>query len=459
MKSINESSYYRIVWDSFILFLILISVTLIPFQIAFQHVHFAFSTGILYAIGIFFLIDIYLNFFTSYKFQGVEVTDKKKTAKRYLKTFFAVDLLANLPFEVFFLQYHDFQICNISLILFFRMFHLLRIFRLFVIFRRWQRLSWTNSGYLRITKFCVSVMLLIHLIACSWFAIAFADNFPDNSWVVTAGIKNADSTTQYIRSLYWTITTMTTVGFGDITPNRNIEYVLTSIMMLLGASLYAYIIGNIASLFSKIDSAKINYWNRIEAVTQYLRYRRVPSDLNERVKDYYEYLWERHRGLTGDVIFDDLPKPLRLDVLQCVTRKLLKKVPLFKFCSSLLRNELLMALKAQTYAPDCYIVQEGEIGKDIFFISRGKVEIVSDNEKNNHGTMEDGEYFGDFSLIFNEKRTASVKTLTYCETFILTREDFNRIKGEYPEFKDVLKKISSERTDKTSSLILEGVIL
>ncbi len=47
---------------------------------------------------------------------------------------------------------------------------------MFVIFRRWEKLSWTNSGYLRITKFCLSVFLLIHWIACAWFVIAFIDN-------------------------------------------------------------------------------------------------------------------------------------------------------------------------------------------------------------------------------------------------------------------------------------------
>jgi hypothetical protein len=459
VKVINESSSFRILWDTFVLILVLVSTTIIPFQFAFQHTHYVFSTEILYVIDFFFLIDIYLNFFTSYRYQGVENVDRKKTATRYLKTLFAVDILANLPLDVFFLQHHDLQFFNISLVLFFRLFHLLRIVRLFVIFRRWEKLSWTNSGYLRITKFCLSVFLIIHWIACAWFVIAFIENFPDNCWVVIAGIRDTGSATQYIRSLYWTITTMTTVGFGDITPNRNIEYVFTSLMMLLGASLYAFIIGNIASLLSKIDTAKINFWNRIEAISQYLRYRQVPSDINERVKKYYEYLWERHRGLTGNIILDDLPKPLRLEVVQSVARELLANVPLFKYCSSLLKNELLMALKAQTYPPGCYVVQEGEIGKEIFFICRGKVEIISDKGEKRYGTMEDGEYFGDFSLIFNEKRTASVKTMTYCEIFVLNRDDFNRIKSEYSEFKDVLKKMSSEKTEKISALILDGIIL
>ena len=73
--------------------------------------------------------------------------------------------------------------------------------------------------------------------------------------------------------------------------------------------------------------------------------------------------------------------------------------------------------------------------------------------------MEEGDYFGLMSLILNEKRTASVTALTYCEIFILPRDDFNSIKKDYPEFKDVLKKISFEKTDRLSALVMDGIIL
>lgn len=458
-RVIRGVSRFRVSWDIFIVALIFVSGVQIPYQIAFQHIVVSRGTAILYIIDFFFIIDIVLNFFTSYRYQGVEITDHKKTARHYLKRFFPVDLLANFPFELIFLFNQDLLIYNMSPLLVLRIFRLLRIVRLFIILRRWEELSWINSGYMRIVKFFAVVMLLIHWIACLWFLLAFIDNFPEDSWVALMGIAEADPTSQYIRALYWSITTMTTVGYGDITASRNIEFVFTSLAMLVGASLYAYIVGNIASLVSNLDSARVSFSSRIEAVTQYLHYRQAPHDLNERVRDYYEYLWARHRGLKEDVFFEDLPKPLRLDVLLYLTRELLETVPLFKYCSPSLRNVLLMTLKTQTYAPEGYIVREGELGKEIYFISRGRVEITSHEGQNNHGTLEDGEYFGDLSLILGENRTGSVKALTYCEVFILVKEDFNRIKSEYPEFTNVLKKMSSEKTEKIMDLVLEGVIL
>ncbi len=142
-----------------------------------------------------------------------------------------------------------------------------------------------------------------------------------------------------------------------------------------------------------------------------------------------------------------------------LTRELLNEVPLFKYCSHSLRNELLNSLKPQTYAPDGNIVWEGEVSRGIYFISRGQAEIISKDGEKSHGILKDGDYFGDLSLILGEKRTASVKSLSYCEIFILTKQDFNRIKKDYPEFKEVLKKMSSERTEKTAALVQDGVIL
>jgi voltage-gated potassium channel len=118
-----------------------------------------------------------------------------------------------------------------------------------------------------------------------------------------------------------------------------------------------------------------------------------------------------------------------------------------------------MALKPQTFAPEGYIAREGEVGKEIYFISRGKVEITTGDGQTQHGTLESGDYFGDLSLILREKRTASAKALTYCEIFKLSRADFNLIKDEYPEFRDVLTKMSSEKTEKGSAHVLGGVVL
>lgn len=459
MRTIDESSTFRLSWDIFILLLIIAGCLLIPFQLSFRHVVLPLGSGIVYLIDFFFGIDIILNFFTSFRRHGEKITDAGQAARHYLKTLFFVDLIANVPLDALFLSDEDIRVAGVALVLILRQLRLLRVVRLSVIFRRWQSLSWTNSGFLRIAKYFTIFMLLVHWIACAWFLVPYLEGFPENCWVVQQGIERANPITQYIRALYWVIQTMATVGYGDITPHRDFEYVFSILIMLMGASTYAFIIGNIASLASNLDAARASFFNRIEAISQYLHSRHVPAQLNEQVRNYYEYLWAHHRGVKEEALFEDLPPSFRLNLLLHLTKDLLEKVPLFKYCSPVLRNVLLLALKPQTYAPGVLIARAGEVGKEIFFLSHGKVEILSEDGDENYGTLEDGDYFGDLSLILKEKRTASVKALAYCEVFILTTMEFIRIRNEYPEFREVLKKVSSEKTEKVVNLLLKGVTL
>ena len=457
---IHELSRARLIWDSFILLLVIVSCILVPYQFAFEQNSALSGFQILYLIDVFFIVDIFLNRRTSFRDHGVEVTDPRSCTRHYARRMMPVDIIGSVPLDLmawFLLGTGQFM--GGSLVLALRLFRLFRIVRFFVIMRRWEAYSWSNPGFLRVVKFLISILILMHWLACAWFFTAFAVAFPPDSWAARAAIVDSGPGVQYLRSLYWTITTMTTVGYGDITPARPAEYLFAAVIMLMGASIYAFIIGSVASLLSSIQAAKNTHWERIDSVTEFLRQRHVPADISSKVRNYYEYIWDHSRGLDKNEILNDLPGPLKLEILLHLARKILDTVPLFEYCSPVLRNELLISLESRTYTPDSYISREGESGKAIYFITEGSIEITSDENTKSWGKMSEGDYFGYMSMLLNERRTASTKTLTYCDLLILNVDYFNRIKTEFPEFKDVLKRVSSERTEKLAELIMEGIIL
>jgi hypothetical protein len=229
--------------------------------------------------------------------------------------------------------------------------------------------------------------------------------------------------------------------------------------MLIGASTYAFIIGNIASLISSLDAQKSNFWNNLDTLKLYLKQRGVSRNINSKVQNYYEYRWEHHRGLEEDKLLNNLPEPLRLEVMKELAKELLEEVPMFRYCSNQLKNILILALRAETFNPGSFISRAGDKGNEILFISKGILQVVNEESGEIYCEFGPGEYFGNLSIMLQENRSASVRTETFCETFILDSNAFYSIKTDFPEFLDVLKKMSAEKSEKTNQLLMDGIII
>jgi len=456
---IREHSLLRIAWDAMIAVLAIVSCIVVTWQVAFSDGDLSLAWSAIYIIDVFFVIDIGLNFFTSYREGGVEVVATEKTSGRYARTMLPIDVVANLPWELLVFVLGEHAIMGVSLVLWLRLPRVLRIVRFFRIVDRWDALPIINPGMLRIVNVGIGVALATHIVACAWFLTAAVDAFPPGNWAETAGIVGAQPVDQYVRSLYWTITTMTTVGFGDITPARTVEYVVAMVVMLMGASLYAFVIGSIASLLSGLNAERTRYRDRMLSVTHYLQQQGVSPDLHQRVRRFYEYLWGKHRGVAENELFQDLPRSLQIDIKTQVAANILRHVPLFEFCTPALRDELLAALQLETFDPGSVIVREGETGRHIYFVVDGTLQVIRSDRDEPYAELRAGEYFGYLSVVLKERRTASVVATGYCDLLRLSQGDYQAIMDAYPEFREVLSKAAANKTEKMAELVIEGVVL
>ena len=75
------------------------------------------------------------------------------------------------------------------------------------------------------------------------------------------------------------------------------------------------------------------------------------------------------------------------------------------------------------YMPDDHIIRAGDVGHEMFFISRGEVVVTSPDESEVYTEMSDGAFFGEVGVVYSVPRTASVIAVTYCDLFVLSKEE------------------------------------
>jgi voltage-gated potassium channel len=250
---------------------------------------------------------------------------------------------------------------------------------------------------------------------------------------------------RFIEAFYWTITTLTTIGYGDIIPAGSLQRVFVIMIEILGAGMYGLVIGNIANLIANIDVAKTQYKEKLDKINTFLKYRNIPYNLQRKINDYYNYLWESRRGYDESSVLADLPGPLKESVSLYLNKDIIEKVPIFEAASEDLIKEVIMNMEPVVFTPGDYIVRAGEVGFDMYFISRGRVDVVSADEKTQYAILTAGQFFGEIALLLSMPRTATIKAQEYCDLYRLDKDTFDRILTRYPDFTKNIQELVEER--------------
>lgn len=144
--------------------------------------------------------------------------------RKYIFSFFGiVDLLATLPvyLSLFFHGAHYFLVI--------RAFRLIRIFRIFKLF------SFINEGNLLLRSLRISAPK----ISVFFFFVLILVTSMGTIMYIFEGTQPNSQFDNIPNSIYWAIVTMTTVGYGDITPVTPIGRFLSAIIMLIGYTIIA----------------------------------------------------------------------------------------------------------------------------------------------------------------------------------------------------------------------------
>lgn len=185
---------------------------------------------------------------------------------------------------------------------------------------------------------------------------------------------------------------------------------------------------------------------KLDAVNDCMRYRKPPKDLQAKVRSVHNHGWETRMGLDEDQMkMEDLHPHLRETLALHLNQGTISTVPPFQKPEPAFIAAVVVNMKSVTCLPGSYVRRKGQLGSEMFFISRGQVEVVSEDAKTVFATLKEGSFFGEIALVSRGKRTASVRAVGFCGLFVLHREEFDSVLADFPDQAEAILKAAEER--------------
>ncbi|XP_067150802.1 potassium voltage-gated channel subfamily H member 1 [Apteryx mantelli] len=445
---------FKTTWDWIILILTFYTAILVPYNVSFKTKQNNVAWLVVDSIvDVIFLVDIVLNFHTTFVGPAGEViSDPKLIRMNYLKTWFVIDLLSCLPYDVI----NAFENVDEGISSLFSSLKVVRLLRLGRVARKLDHYIEYGAAVL-VLLVCV-FGLAAHWLACIWYSIGDYEVIDEDtntirpeSWLYQLGMSigtpyrfNASGfgkweggpskDSVYISSLYFTMTSLTSVGFGNIAPTTDGEKIFAVAMMMIGSLLYATIFGNVTTIFQQMYANTNRYHEMLNSVRDFLKLYQVPKGLSERVMDYIVSTWSMSRGIDTEKVLQICPKDMRADICVHLNRKVFKEHPAFRLASDGCLRALAMEFQTVHCAPGDLIYHAGESVDSLCFVVSGSLEVIQDDEV--VAILGKGDVFGD---VFWKESTlaqscANVRALTYCDLHVIKRDALQKVLEFYTAF-------------------------
>ena len=315
-------------WNIVILLGSLYTILTAPYQMAFSDTEMNSLTIVEIVIDSLFTLDIIISFFTGYYDDKSSVEPNiRKIALRYLKSWFLFDLIACFPVQLIIensVNYNSLiRVTRFKRLL--RLARIAKLFRFIKIFKKDQRKNIHVTLRLsiqleRLIYFMLLIAFLIHLIACIWLFIGSLNEDDSNSWILNFGFCGYSNQDLYIVSIYWSVTTLVTVGYGDIYPTNTVERIYCFVIMITGIITYSYTVSSISNIIGSLDGRKALLQKKVDTLNSISRIHKLSHQFYKKLSNALEYEHKNHDKELESILIE-LPVGVNMNYLGLFTKR------------------------------------------------------------------------------------------------------------------------------------------
>ena len=424
----SHFSLYRRIWEYLIFFVSVSPVIEISFIMIFvERVQISYYF-IFIIFDILFLVDLYVVTHTAYLSHGVLVYEVQKIKNHYTNLSFWIHIIGGLPLSW------------ISIFINNKWAYLILAMNRFLRLRRGVLANCTLKGMLIyhswVSKLVPSILLIFvvfHAFACSFYLIAKLEGIK-NSWIGILGWDYLNRKQLYVVSLYFVLTTILTIGFGDNTPKTSSEVILVIFIQLVGVFGNSYILGMFVSFL--LDDEESEFLYHYASLVDFLKFKKVPKSQRMEVYHYFQNKWEKTKGsVDPNDVYKFIPETIRTHLKYNICEKCLLEVSMFQLSSKHLRDRIANVLIPKEYIPGEVIITQGEISPNLILLNSGIIEVYIDGTKTITASCNNGKFYGDLELVVDLPRRSTIKAFSHVTGWELPRTVFQYTIGLDPGLK------------------------
>uniref|UniRef100_A0A453NL36 Potassium channel n=6 Tax=Aegilops tauschii subsp. strangulata TaxID=200361 RepID=A0A453NL36_AEGTS len=428
-------------WELFLIVLVVYSAWVCPFELAFLRNLPSKLVLVENIVNGFFAIDIVMTFFVAYVDSKTHllVDDRKRVAVRYLSTWFIFDVCSTAPFQPIILLFTH-KGNDLS----FKVLNLLRLWRLnrvSTLFARLEKDIRFNYFWTRCSKLISVTLFAVHCAGCFNYMLADRYPYPENTWIgaVMPTFRSESLWTRYVTALYWSITTLTTTGYGDLHAENPREMLFDIFYMLFNLGLTAYLIGNMTNLVVHGTSRTQKFRDSIYAASEFAARNQLPVSIKEQMLSHF-CLQFKTEGYNQKTMLNGLPKGIRSSIAYSLFFPILRRAYLFHGVSNSFIAELVMEVQPEYFPPKEDIILQNEGAADIYLIVSGAVNMITTINGNEqvYAKVTNGDMFGEVGALCNITQPFTFRTAELSQLLRISRTRLREAIQNHREDNDIL---------------------